>query len=186
MTNRRLAHFLLASSLKLALMLLLLFVFVSCSKTSTTESVPLGEQELPDMLLEKAQYTLGRPNEDALIMEASSIEIYKSSKGTILEDVQFWQDSEDGFRGSCGHAQVNEASTHAILSENVEVIRESDNLHIYAQDLEWDNAKMTLQTQGTVSVVYGDGTEIEAEGFFAQLDENNFEFGSITRGTINE
>lgn len=182
MTNRKLAHFLLASFLKVFLVFLL-FVCVSCSK-ATTQSVPLGEQELPDMILEEAQYTLGKPNEDALLMEASKIEIYKSSKGTIMENVKFQQASQDGFEGSCASAQIDENSNHAILSGSVEIRRESDNLQIYAQSIEWDNDEKTLQTTGTVLVVYEDGTEIEAQGFFANLDENNFEFGSITRGTI--
>ena len=185
MTNRKLAHFLLAIPLKISLMLFLLFAFVSCSKT-TTENVPLGEQELPDMILEKAQYTLGRPNETALLMEATKIEIYKSSKGTTMEEVKFHQASQDGFEGSCGYAQIDEGSNHAVLSDTVEIRRQTDNLQIYAQSIEWDNEEMTLQTTGNVLVVYEDGTEIEAQGFFANLDENNFEFGSIIRGTINE
>ena len=185
MANRKLAHFLLVSVLEMFLMLFLLFAFVSCSKT-TAESVPLGEQELPDMVLENAQYTLGRPNEDALLMEASKIEIYKSSKGTIMEEVKFRQDSQDGFEGSCDYAQIDESSNHAVLSGNVEINRKTDNLQIYAQSIEWDNEEMTLQTTGTVLVIYEDGTEIEAQGFFANIDDNKFEFGSIIRGTINE
>lgn len=179
MTNRKLAHFLLVSFLAM------FFCLVSCSK-ETSESIPLGEQELPDMILENAQYTLGRPNEDALLMEASKIEIYNNSKGTIMENVKFKQNSEDGFEGTCGHALIDEEANHAILSNDVEIKRESDNLQIYAQSIEWDNDEMTLQTTGTVLVLYEDGTEIEAQGFFANLEENNFEFGSITRGVVNE
>lgn len=166
-------------------MLALLFVLVSCSK-ATTETTPLGEQELPDMILEDAQYTLGRPNEDALIMKATKIEIYKSEKGTTLDEVQFWQDSQNGFTGSCDLAQIDEDNNHAILTGNVKIIRESDNLQIYAQSIEWDNEEMKLQTNETVKVIYQDGTEIEAQGFYAKLDENLFEFGEIIRGTINE
>ena len=185
MTNRKLAHFLLATILKMSLMPLLLFVFVSCSKT-TNETTPLGEQELPDMILEDAQYTLGRPNEDALIMKASKIEIYKSEKGTVLEEVQFWQNNEDGFKGSCDLAQIDEDNSHAILTGKVEISRENDHLQIYAQSIEWDNNEMTLQTTGNVKIVYEDGTELEAQGFYAKLNENVFEFGKIVRGTIDE
>lgn len=187
MTNRKMAHFLLVSLLKMPLMLLLLlllFVSVSCSK-STKETTPLGEQELPDMILENAQYTLGRPNEDALIMMASRIEIYKSEKGTTLENVEFWQNN-NGFKGSCDLAEVNQENNHAVLTGNVEISRESDNIQIFAQSIEWNNDQMSLQTTGVVKVIYGNGTEIEAQGFYAELDKNLFEFESIIRGTINE
>lgn len=185
MTNRKMAHFLLASFLKMSLLLFFLFVFVSCAK-ATSGTIPLGEQELPDMLLEDAQYTLGRPNEDALIMKASKIEIYKSEKGTTLEEVHFWQDTEDGFTGSCKMVQIDEDNNHATLTGEVAISRESDHLQIYANSIEWDNEEMTLQTTGTVRVIYGEGTEIEAQGFYAKLDEDVFEFENITRGTINE
>lgn len=179
------AHFLLIAFLKMSLLSVVLFFPVSCSK-ATTESTPLGEQELADMILEEAQYTLGRPNEAALIMKADKIEIYKSEKGTTLENVQFWQDTEDGFTGSCESAKIDEDNNHAQLSGNVEINRESDGLQIYAESIEWDNEEMTLQTTKTVKVIYGDGTEIEAQGFYAELDENLFEFGNIIRGIINE
>lgn len=188
MTDRQMAHFLLVSLSKMPLMLFLLFLLfisVSCSK-STNETTPLGEQELPDMILEDAQYTLGRPNEDALIMKAARIEIYRNEKGTTLENVEFWQNNSNGFRGSCSLAETNQDNNHAVLTGNVEISRESDNIQIYAQNIEWNNDQKSLQTTGVVKVVYGDGTEIEAQGFYAELDKNLFEFESIIRGTINE
>ncbi len=182
------ARFLLVSLFKMTSMLLflfLLFATVSCAK-STNETTPLGEQELPDMILEDATYTLGRPDEDALIMKSSRIEIYKGDRGITLENVEFWQNSNNGFRGSCTFAEINEDNNHAVLTGNVEISRESDNIQIHAQSIEWDNDQMSLQTTGTVKVIYGDGTEIEAQGFYAELDKNLFEFESIIRGTINE
>lgn len=185
MTNRKMAHFLLILVLKMSLILFCLFALLSCSKT-TSKSIPIGEQELPDMILENAQYTLGRPNEDALIMKASKIEIYKSEKGTTLEDVQFWQNTEDGFTGSCGLAQIDKDNNHAVLTGNVEIKRESDGIQISTQEIEWNNDESTLQTTEAVKIVYGDGTEIEAQGLYAELDKNLFEFENIIRGTINE
>ncbi len=136
------------------------------------------------MVLKQAQYTLGMTGEVALIMNAETMTVYKSEKGTVLEDVHFRQDSEDGLEGSCDIATLDETGEKATLSGNVTIYRQSDNLIINATSIEWDNQKRSLKSNGEVLVFYEDGTQIIAEGFSALLDENDFEFGKILEGTI--
>ncbi len=167
----------------LLLVHLLLITLFSCSSKENA-TIPLGEQELPDMVLEQAQYTLGMSGEDALIMNAKTMTVYKSEKGTILEDVHFRQDSEDGLEGSCDIATLDEAGEKATLSGNVTIYRQSDNLTINASSIEWDNKEKSLKSTGEVAVSYEDGTQIVAEGFSALLDKNDFEFGKILEGVI--
>ena len=70
-----------------ALTILFLFAMVSCSKISS--EIPIGEQELPDMVLQDAKYILGQENEKPLIMEARTITIYNNERVTTLENVSF-------------------------------------------------------------------------------------------------
>lgn len=161
----------------------MLMQLVSCTK-SETQGIPLGEQELPDMVLYDAQYTLGRPGEEALVMTARTMTVYKGAKGTILEGVGFKQSGEDGMEGSCEAATIDESGEKATLTGNVTIQRKSDDLVIKADSIEWDNETMTLDAKGEVIVEYGDGTQVVAQGFSAVLDEDDFEFGRIVRGTV--
>lgn len=179
MAQRKLARLLLICLLSATL----LIQFVSCTK-SETQSIPLGEQELPDMVLYDAQYTLGRPGDEALVMTARTMTVYKGSKGTLLEGVSFKQSGEDGMEGSCETAAIDENGEKATLTGNVEIRRKGDNLVIKAQNIEWNNETMTLDAKGEVVVVYGDGTQVVAQDFSAVLDEDDFEFGRIVRGTV--
>ena len=66
----------------------------------------------------------------------------------------------------------------------MEIQRKSDDLLIKADSIEWDNETVTLDAKGEVVVEYGDGTQVVAQGFSAVLDEDDFEFGRIVRGTV--
>jgi len=177
MAYKKLAYLLL-----IALLIALLLCITSCS-VAESANIPLGEQELPDMILDNAQYTLGRPNEGALIMAAIKMTVYKD-KETQLEQVTFKQVGENGIEGSCDIALLDENGEKATLIGNVTLNRQSDDLTINAQSIEWDNETMSLKTTGIVSVIYGNGTQVEAEGFSAILDEDNFEFGRIIKGVV--
>lgn len=179
MVHRKLARLLLMCLLSA----LPLAALASCSKTET-QQIPLGEQELPDMVLYDAQYTLGRPEESALVMAAKTLTLYKDGRGTVLEDVSFAQGGEDGMEGTCETATLDEDGERATLTGSVDIRRKSDGLTIQANSIEWDNEAMTLEAKGEVLVLYGDGTQVLAQGFSAILDEDDFEFGSIVKGTI--
>ena len=205
MAHGKLARLLL-TGLFAASSMLLLTNLTSCTKDSTA-GVPLGEQELPDMVLNEARYTLGRPGEAALVMTAKTMTVYKGSKGTILEDVTFRQDAKEtateeegpaidesengeadkarsGIEGSCRTATIDEDGEKATLTGDVVIHSYDNDLTIMADSVEWDNGAMTIQTTGKVYIEYGDGTRIAAEGFSAILDEDDFEFGRITEGTV--
>lgn len=169
---------------------LLFATLTSCSRNPDgdvvggTEEIPIGERELPDMVLSEAKYTMGRPGESALVLQARTMTVYKDSKGTVLEDVVFRQEGEGGLEGSCESATIDEKGEKATLSGNVRIKSANEDLTIEAQDVEWDNGAMTIKADGEVSIEYGDGTKVLAEGFSAVLDEDDFEFGRIIRGTI--
>ena len=117
-------------------------------------------------------------------MTAKTMTVYKGAKGTVLEDVRFKQNGEDGIEGSCEAATIDENGEKATLTGNVEIQRKSDDLLITAKDIEWDNETMTLDAKGEVVVVCGDGTRVVAQGFSAVLDEDDFEFGQIVEGVV--
>ena len=66
------------------LALLLTIVMVSCSRSGSGE-IPIGEQELPDMVMKDAVYTLSQTDESPMVMQASLISIYGTGRDTELE-----------------------------------------------------------------------------------------------------
>lgn len=165
-----------------ALTILFLFSMVSCSKISS--DIPIGEQELPDMVLRDARYILGQENENPLIMEAGTITIYKTERGTTLEKVSFSR-GED-LSGSCNLAVIGSDNNHASLSGDVTIHKsDADNdITIEAQEIVWDDEENSILCEGEVLVIYGDGTRIRADHFYAAFDEDLYEFGRIIEGTM--
>jgi len=172
-----------ACLLLVVLSLTCLMLFSSCKRASS--EIPVGEQELPDMELRNADYTLGDPDRP-LVMHASSITIYSGGRDTVMTDISFTQGTE--FSGSCRSALVASDNKSARLSGDVIIRRtgesEDDNVTIQAQDVVWDGHEDTLSCTGEVRLEYGDGTVIKAEGLDAKLDEDYFEFGRILEGTL--
>ncbi len=165
-----------------ALTLLCLASLVSCKKVSG--SIPIGEQELPDMVLNDARYILGQEGEDALVMKAGTITIYKTERGTTLEKVSFSRGNS--LSGSCRKAVIASDNKHATLSGDVTIHQSDDNndTTIIAQEIVWDDEENSVLCEGEVTVIYGDGTTIRAEHFYAAFDENLYEFGRIIEGTM--
>lgn len=165
-----------------ALTLLCLSSLVSCKKVPG--SIPIGEQELPDMVLRDARYILGQDNEDALVMQAKTITIYKAERDTTLEKVSFSRGST--LSGSCRKAVIAPDNKHATLSGEVTIHQSDDDndTTIIAQEIVWDDEENTILCEGYVTVIYGDGTTIRAEHFYAAFDENLYEFGRIIEGTM--
>ena len=164
------------------LSLFCLTAMVSCKKVSS--SIPLAEQELPDMVLTDAKYILGQDDEDALVMKASLITIYKTERDTTLEKVSFSRGTS--LSGSCLNAYIRSDNKHALLSGDVTIHKsdEDDDITITAEEIVWDDEENSILCEGIVEVVYGDGTRIVAERFYAAFDEDLYEFGRIIEGTM--
>ena len=162
---------------------------ISCSRVRG--DIPFGEQEIPDMQLTDADYTLGgnsagTGSSEPVTMHASLITIYGKGKDTVLENVSFRQKTK--MSGSCTRATVSSDYKKAVLSGNVFVWINNDgtDVKIETQSVEWNGKENTLLCEGEVKVTYGDGTVITAEGFSATMDEDRYEFGRILGGTIYE
>ncbi len=169
----------------MACLLLVVLLLASCSRASDS-SIPIGEQELPDMVLRNSSYTLARDADEPMVMQATTITIYKTEKDTVLEQVSFRQGTE--LSGSCDSAYVAHDNSKATLDGNV-IVRKldgEDEIVITAQSLTWEKTGNSMSCDGEVSVVYSDGTSIQAIGFSALLDENKFEFSQILEGTLSE
>ncbi|MCF0261804.1 MAG: LPS export ABC transporter periplasmic protein LptC [Sphaerochaetaceae bacterium] len=165
------------------LLLISLFMLfcTSCSKADAT-SIPFTEQELPDIVMHNASYTLGQPSEDPLTMKAQTITIYNSNKGTILEGVSFTKGQD--FYGSCDKATTDKDNTYAQLSGNVVIYQNKDNICIQAQNVTWNKEDQSIYSSGEVLVSYQDNSTIRAIGFSALLSENLYEFSEVLGGTI--
>ena len=159
-------------------------ILVSCKKLPS--SIPIGEQELPDMVLTDARYVLGQEDEDPLIMTASSMTIYKTERDTVLENVTFSRGTT--LSGTCGHASIKSDNRHAVLSGGVTIHQvDGDNdTTIQAEEIIWDEDENSIICEGEVLVIYGDGTRIRAERFSALFDDNRYEFGKIIEGTFEQ
>ncbi len=159
----------------------------SCRRTEA--SVPIGEQELPDMVLENADYTLGKDvagvsGDNPMVLHADLITMYSTGRNTELQNVSFRQG--DGLSGSCRSASVASDNKSATLSGDVVVhqAKDGEEITITSQDVVWNDDDNTLVCTGIVQVEYSDGTKILAEGLFASIDENSYEFNSILEGSL--
>jgi LPS export ABC transporter protein LptC len=163
--------------------LLVLLLGASCSRAGS-DQIPIGEQELPDMEMRDAWYTLSQDSDDPMVMHASQITIYKTDRDTVLENVSFTQGTK--LSGSCDHASVATDNKHATLTGKVQIHKEDgeNSVTIVSEDIVWDGEENTFTCEGEVLVTYGDGTQIRAAGFSAAFDENLYEFGSILEGTL--
>lgn len=166
---------------------------VSCGR-KTSVSIPVGEDELPDMIMHEATYVFGDAGRRPLIMGAELITVYSGDNGrTLLENLTFTQEDtdEDGetyveMEGSCDSAYINSENSIAKMSGNVRLTKKTDNFTIECESLEWDDDKQIINTESFVHVVYEDGTELKAIGFSAQLDDNIYEFGRIIEGRYKD
>lgn len=141
------------------------------------------------MVLRNADYTLGEnvagaSPEKPIVMHASLITIYGKGQDTVLTDVSFKQG--DSLSGSCKTARVSSDNKSAVLSGDVLIRMDNDGTEVIieSQSIEWNGDDNTLLCTSLVSVTYGDGTKIKAEGFSASMDEDRYEFGRILEGTL--
>lgn len=174
-----------ATHMACLLLVFLVIITVSCNRNGSG-GIPIGEQELPDMVLENAEYTLSQKDDSPMVMQASRITINGSGRDTVLENVSFRRGST--LSGSCGKAVVSSDNKHATLSGVVRIELEDDGNTsvIETPDIIWDDTDNSLTCTGEVTVTYGDGTRIRAAGFSAVVDENLYEFGTILEGTFTQ
>lgn len=167
--------------------LLVLLVSILCltsCKKSFSDSVPQGEAELPDMIMHDATYIFGEKDRRPLVLTAQTITIYSGKTGrTLIENATFEQEDLDG---SCESGFINADNTVAKLSGSVRLHKTSDNFTIECDNLEWNDELQTISSDSEVYVVYEDGTELKAIGFYAQLDDNIYEFGQIIEGRYTD
>ena len=168
----------------MACLLLVALLMVSCGNTSEA-SIPVGEQELPDMVLRNSSYTLARGSDEPMMMDAKTITIYSTGRDTVLEDVSFRQNPD--LSGSCKSAVVSKDNSKAELKGDVTIHKAGDEeITISAQSLVWNNSDNSVVCDGEVLVEYGDGAHIRAIGFSALLDDNKYEFSTVLEGTLSE
>ena len=171
----------------LARLSVFLFVFLlfSCSSEETQLSTPKLTEEVPDMILYNALYTLGKPDRSPLTMRSELITIYEDEALTTLQEPSFTQKNfntgEIEIEGSCGYAESRN-DQNVTLSKGVKLTKKSDNVTIECNELIWDDQNRSLYTDSTVHLTYEDGSEITVNGFTAYLDDNIYEFKKIIEG----
>ena len=176
-----------ACLLLVGLSVLCIALCASCSRESSDFSS--SKLEIPDMELRNADYTLGEnvagaSSDNPIVMHAALIAIYGKGHDTVLTDVSFTQG--DRLSGRCKQASVSSDNNKAVLSGDVVVHMDNDGTQvtIESQSIEWNGDENTLLCTSLVSVSYGDGTKITAEGFSASMNEDRYEFSRILEGTL--
>lgn len=138
------------------------------------------------MIMHKATYIFGEKDKRPLIMDADTITVYSGKMGrTILEKAFFVQEDE-GLKGQCDSAEVNKDNTIAQLQGNVKLSKSTDDFEIECELLTWDDEEQTISSDGEVLVKYGNGTQLQAIGFLAKLNDNVYEFGQIVEGRYTD
>ena len=162
-------------------------LLASCNRESSV--IPESQLEIPDMELRDADYILGEnvagaSSGNPMVLHASLISIYGKGRDTVMTDVSFSQG--ESLSGSCRTAQVSSDNKRAVLAGDVHVRLDNDGTQvtIESQNIEWNGDENTLLCTSLVSVSYGDGTKITAEGFSASMNDNRYEFSRILEGTL--
>jgi len=176
-----------ACLLLVTLSVLCIAFFASCSRESS--DFEASQLEIPDMELHDADYILGEnvagaSSDNPMVLHAALISIYGKGHDTVLTDVSFSQGKK--LSGGCKTASVSSDNKRAVLSGDVHVSMDNDGTQVTveSQSIEWDGDKNTLLCTSLVSVTYGDGTKITAEGFSASMNEDRYEFSRILEGTL--
>lgn len=159
----------------------LLLTTSSCRKAET--QVIKAEGVLPDMVLEKATYVFGRPDNSPLIISADRITVYNSSSEVSFEGLSFSQ--EDGkLSGTCDSGKSFDEK-RIYLTGSVEILNSEKDVRISASEVIWDDTDKSITSDGVVSVVFEGKNTITAEGFSANINENIYEFERITEGRFD-
>lgn len=147
--------------------------------------IPEAERDLPDMIMKQAVYTFGKPDRKPLILEAEEISIWQKDTKTVIKNISFHQNKKNSeeveLTGSC-ESGLSLNNSKVTLKGNVKLYKNTDNVKIECDELDWDDESQTIRTEGIVYMTYQDGTELKARGFKALLDENVYEFEEIISG----
>lgn len=165
---------------------LLCLLLLSCSSDSRQASqIDVSEEERPDMVLNKAVYTLATASMDPITITAGRITIDDKNHKAILEDVSFVQQSQQ-MTGRADHIEVQTKSHDATLDGNIRIVKESDGFSLEAQHVEWknDSESITTGSEEEVTVSMDRKSSVRAVGFRGDLKTSTYEFSRITEGSI--
>lgn len=164
--------------------LILLGILLTASSCRKADDIQIrSEGILPDMVMEKATYVFGRPDNTPLIITADRITVYSSSSEVFFENLSFTQENGK-LSGSCDSGSSLDEEK-IILSGSVEIYNSEDDIKISAEEVLWDDESKIVTSEGVVKVVFEGKNSIVAKGFSANMDENLYEFDIITEGRLD-
>lgn len=157
----------------------LLFGLASCDNTSDKSA--LFDEEHPEMILKNATYTIYKDKSDPIRMTSETITIYSATK-SVFENTSFSQmDSNNVVQitGSCDQATVVD-NNKLTLTGNVRIVKVADDAIITCDSLSWNNKTGSITSNGDVSILFSDGSEIIAGSFSANTGNSVYKFEEIT------
>lgn len=171
------------------LLLVPMSLLTSCKQT--TQTVPLGEQDLPEMELYDADYTLAKDDaaissDNPMILHADVITIYGSNKDSVLQNVTFWQGTSQGTSQEKGPTLEHDSTTQGAAQS---MAKTEDYLSGSCKNatVAPDNNSATLSGDVIVKQVV-DGEEITIETQEAKWDgtENTLTCEGLVKITYSD
>ncbi|NCC64326.1 MAG: hypothetical protein EOM15_06695 [Spirochaetia bacterium] len=169
-------------------MVLASLLMISCSLSVEQEFLSRTDQ-LPDLQLSNATYTLDRGHEPPLFLKASRIAIYDVDNRAMLTDVSFFQKDEEGLivlSGKADEAEVQTQTYDATLSGSIRIEKPSEQLVIEAEELMYNHELMILKSSqnSPITLIFEGNKRVVGSDLVAELATATFSFGTLDEGVI--
>ncbi len=145
-------------------------------------------ENVPDTVLDDLTTTSVRGASAYFRIEAGHAETFGRKNETILTSVKFQEFDKNGkavTEGSADRVVYHTDTRNAELSGNLKVYSSTEDAHVSADYLYWNDDDKTLQGRpGSVVVITKDsGSLIEGTGFSAEIRTRTVRFSGAVRGT---
>jgi LPS export ABC transporter protein LptC len=164
----------------------LLFLLVSC--TFDYGESASSERELPDLVMVNVDYIRVRSMDPIARFQAERAERYEKQGVMKLQNFTFRQFGDKGndvnAQGSAGNASVDINSGDILMTNNVRLEVESEDIIIEANKLEWKDEPHILSTEeeDEVNILRENGTHFTGIGLSADARRHTFEFSGAVNG----
>ena len=172
-----------------------LFCFVSCSLNYDITGKGADENLIPEMIINKAEFTRIKNRKEILSFKADKLELYKTDDLICGENIHFsiLNDNQKILtEGSARYFSANQYTEIYTLLGDVELDSYEENFFLNAERLKWNGKTEQLVSAKDDTVVIKKGLKdkkggsfsVQGKGFAASLFKKEFSFDGEISGLV--
>lgn len=170
-----------------SLIFVVCILFTGCTIDYDEESGEIVKsEEIPDSILQNFELIKIKKNSVSSKVTSSKTEIYNSKDKTVMYDVKFLEyDTHDGSvttKGDVKKVEYFNDTEDAQLSGEIIFYSEKEGMELTGETLFWNSELKTIESEDNIKVIKEDGSEIEGDGFSANIKNSTFSFSSNIKG----